>query len=89
VFRPTRRADIETYDLPDGASLLYDPIAEIGYPLDILRSLIWDYCDGTLSTAEIASEVAALLKQETGASAEASRIVQEFARTGLLASDGG
>jgi hypothetical protein len=89
IIHPLRRADVETYILPDGASLLYDPVAEVGYPLDLLRSLIWDYCDGTVSTAEIAAEVAALLPQEAEARADASRIVQEFRRTGLLASDGG
>lgn len=89
AIRLTRRADVETYVLPDDASLLYDPITETGYPLDTLRSLIWEYCDGTLSAAEIAAEVAALLPQDAEAGEDATHIVEEFARMGLLASDRG
>lgn len=82
---PLRRPDVETYVLPDGTSLLFDTVTEAGLPLDVLRSLIWDYCDGTLSPEQIAAEVATLLPGEAEAAPHTLRVLEEFAEQGLLA----
>jgi hypothetical protein len=82
---PLRRADVETYVLPDGTSLLFDPISEAGHPLDVLRSLIWDYCDGSLSDTQIAQEVAELLPEQAEAASYALHVLEEFGQQGLLA----
>jgi hypothetical protein len=58
---PTRRPDVKTYVLPDGTALLFDPVVEGGLPLDVLSSLIWDYCDGALSADEILDSPYALI----------------------------
>ncbi len=82
--RPVRRPDIETYVLPDGTSLLYDPISEAGLPLDVLSSLIWDYCDGALRDDEIAGEVVALLPQFADVDAHVQSVIAGFEQQGLL-----
>ncbi len=81
---PVRRQDIETYVLPDGTSLLFDPISEAGMPLDALASLIWDYCDGALSDDEIVSEIVALLPQVTDVGAHVLAVIEGFEQHGLL-----
>ncbi|HZC05975.1 MAG TPA: hypothetical protein VE338_10065 [Ktedonobacterales bacterium] len=81
---PVRRPDVETYVLPDGTSLLFDPASESGLPLDTLSSLIWDYCDGALSDDDIAQEIAALLPQITDARAHALTVIEGFKQYGLL-----
>lgn len=84
VSHPVRRADIETFVLPDGTTLLYNPVTESGLPLDTLSSLIWDYCDGELSDAEIASEIVALLPQIANVEAHVLTVIQGFDEYGLL-----
>jgi hypothetical protein len=81
---PVRRADIETHVLPDGTSLLYDPTTELGLPLDVLSSLIWDYCDGALSDDEIAGEVAALLPEIADVAAHVLSVIEGFEHQGIL-----
>jgi hypothetical protein len=84
---PLRRADIETHVLPDGSSLLFDPVTDAGHVLDALGSLVWDYCDGALSADDITDEVAALLPEENHLAAEVRRLLADFADVGLLASE--
>jgi hypothetical protein len=84
LSRPTRRGDVETYVIPDGASLLFDPVTEAGYPLDLVCSLVWDYCDGMLSELEIAHEIAALLPDAADAASCTLAILDDLARQGLL-----
>lgn len=81
---PIQRPDVETYVLPDGTSLLFDPVSESGLPLDTLSSLIWDYCDGALSVDEIASEVVALLPQVADVGAHVLTVIHGFEEYGLL-----
>lgn len=83
--RPNRRSDVETYVLPDGTSLLFDPVSEIGHPLDVFSSLIWDYADGTLSVDEIVREVCELVPQIEGMQAHTLDVLREFSELGLLA----
>jgi hypothetical protein len=84
---PSRRPDIETYILPDGSALLYDPRSETGYPLDVVRALIWDYCDAQLTRDQIAQEIAVLLPNVPNAAAHACAVLEEFAEVGLLAGE--
>ena len=81
---PIRRPDVETYVLPDGTSLLFDPVNESGLPLDTLSSLIWDYCDGALSANEIANEVTALIPQIADVEAHVLTVIHGFEEYGLL-----
>ncbi len=85
---PQRRSDVETHVLPDGTSLLYDPIADVGYPLDLVRSLMWDLCDGTLTSEEIARELATLLPQHETAALYSLHVLDEFVARGLLEAQG-
>lgn len=81
---PLRRADVETYVLPDGTTLLFDPRSESGLPLDVLSSLIWDYCDGALSEEDIVAEVVALLPQLDGVEPHVRSVIAGFAEEDLL-----
>jgi hypothetical protein len=81
---PRRRADVETHVLPDGTCLLFDPQGNEGYVLNAAGALVWDYCDGTLTCAAIAQELAALLPQHPEVRAETERALQDLAERGLL-----
>ena len=61
---PLRRAEVETYLLPDGSCVLFDPRLGEGFTLNAAGALVWEYCDAALSSDEIAREVAALLPNE-------------------------
>jgi hypothetical protein len=82
--KPQRRLDIDTYVLPDGTALLFDPATEAGHPLDVLSSLIWDYCDGTMTPDAVAQEVAELLPRMSDAAQHTLAVLAEFMRLGLL-----
>jgi hypothetical protein len=80
------RSEIETYILPDGSCLLFDPVLRQGHVLDATGALAWDYCDGTVSGDEIVDEIAALVPESLTLRNEAISALEEFARRGLLVS---
>ncbi len=79
-----RRLEIETYVLPDGSCLLFDPVRRQGHALEATGALAWDYCDGTLSGDEIADEIAALVPESLTLRGEAVSALEVFAQRGLL-----
>jgi hypothetical protein len=81
---PRQRPDVETHLLPDGTCLLFDPAGNEGYVLNTAGALVWDYCDGTLTGAEIAQELVALLSEHPEVRAETEQILQDLAERGLL-----
>lgn len=82
---PRRRPDVETHVLPDGTCLLFDPIASEGHALTAVGALVWDYCDGTVSRAEITSEIGSLLPDAPQLRDEVIQLLDQFADSGLLA----
>jgi hypothetical protein len=70
--------------LPDGSSLLFDPVNSEGHTLSPLGALTWDYCDGALSCQEIATEIAALIPHATEAHGAIRELLDQFAERGLL-----
>ena len=81
-----RRPDVETHVLPDGTCLLFDPVGNEGYVLNAAGALVWDYCDGMLTGAEIAQELVALLPEHPEVREETERILQDLAERGLVLS---
>lgn len=81
---PRRRPDIETHILPDGTCLLFDPRALQGHALSAFGALVWDYCDGTVSRAQITSEVGGLLPETPQLRDEVIHLLDQFASNGLL-----
>src|SRR5215469_3218559 len=81
---PRQRADIETHIMPDGTCLLFDVVSNEGRALNAAGALTWDYCDGTLSAGEIASELAALLPDETGTYEKTLALLNELVGDGYL-----
>src|SRR5260370_8019227 len=84
AVNPCRRLDVETYVLPDGTALLFDPVTEAGYPIDILSSLIWDYCDGMEALDTIANGIAALLPQMSNVSEHTHPLLYNLSKPVLL-----
>jgi hypothetical protein len=86
LARPRQRPDIETHLLPDGTCLLFDPVGNEGYVLNTAGALVWDYCDGTLTGAEITQELADLLPQHPEVREETERILRDLTERGLVLS---
>jgi len=81
---PLRRADVETYLLPDGSCVLFDPRLGEGFTLNAAGALVWEYCDAALSTDEIAREVASLLPNEPQAYTDGLAVISQLLDAGLL-----
>src|SRR6476661_3290069 len=81
---PLRRADVETYLMPDGSCVLFDPRLGEGFTLNAAGALVWEYCDAALSTEEIAREVAALLPNEPQAYTDGLAVISQLLEAGLL-----
>ncbi len=82
--RPQARPEIEMHVLPDGSSLLFDPVESAGHVLSPIAALAWDYCDGALRCDEIAGEIAALDPHLAETRAGILKLLDEFAGRGLL-----
>lgn len=82
--RPCARAEIETHIFPDASCLLFDPRAQDGHVLDAFSALVWDYCDGALTAAEIAVEIGALVPQAGDVSQQVLGLISDFTQRGLL-----
>ncbi len=81
---PLRRADVETYLMPDGSCVLFDPRQGEGLTLNAAGALVWEYCDAALSTEEIAREVASLLPNEPHAYTDGLAVMSQLLELGLL-----
>lgn len=81
---PTRRPDVETYLLPDGTCLLFDPLAAEGHVLSVLGALVWDYCDGTTNRDEVTAQIAGLLPEAVHLPDEVVELLDRFEDLGLL-----
>jgi len=81
---PLRRADVETYLMPDGSCVLFDPRQGEGLTLNAAGALVWDYCDAALSTEEVAREVASLLPNEPQAYTDGLAVMSQLRELGML-----
>jgi hypothetical protein len=81
---PLRRADVETYLMPDGSCVLFDPRLGEGFTLNPAGALVWEYCDAALATEEIAREVASLLPSEPHAYTDGLAVIAQLLEDGLL-----
>jgi hypothetical protein len=77
---------VETHVLPDGSCLLFDPVTDRGFALNATGALVWDYCDGELTGAEVAREMAHLLPQYVDIGTVTESLLSELLELGLLAS---
>ena len=81
---PLRRADVETYLMPDGSCVLFDPRLGEGFTLNAAGALVWEYCDAALSTEESAREVASLLPNEPHAYTDELAVMSQLLELDLL-----
>jgi hypothetical protein len=84
AYCPRGRSEVEMHLLPDNSCLLFDPTTDEAHVLNVVGALVWDYCDGTLSRDEIATEVSSLTPQFPGVHQEVLDLLEEFERRGLL-----
>ena len=80
-----QRAAVETHILPDGSCLLFDTATDKGYALNVAGALVWDYCDGELTGAEVSQEMADLLPQYVDMATVTEELLSEPLELGLLA----
>lgn len=88
MFEATRvrhQPSVETHVLPDGSCLLFDPVTDRGFALNATGALVWDYCDGELTGAEVAQEMTNLLPQYTDIGTVTENLLNELLELGLLA----
>jgi hypothetical protein len=78
--------EVESHFLPDGTCLLFDPMTNQGYTLNLAGALVWDYCDGALTESQIAQELVELLPQEPAVRAETEQLLRDLVERGLLVS---
>lgn len=76
----------EAHFLPDGTCLLFDPITNQGYTLNIAGALVWEYCDGALTDSQITQELVDLLPQYPDVRTETEQLLQELVDRGMLIS---
>jgi hypothetical protein len=80
-----QQPEVETHILPDGSCLLFDLATEKGYALNVAGALVWDYCDGELTGAEVAQEMVNLLPQYGDIGTVTEELLSELLELGLLA----
>lgn len=80
-----QQAAIETHILPDGSCLLFDPATDKGYALNVAGALVWDYCDGEMTGAEVTQEMTDLLPQYADIGTVTQELLSELLELGLLA----
>jgi Coenzyme PQQ synthesis protein D (PqqD) len=80
-----QRPEIETHILPDGSCLLFDPATDKGYALNVAGALVWDYCDGEMTGAEVSQELANLLPQSVDMATVTEELLSELLELGLIA----
>ena len=81
-----QRPEVETHILPDGSCLLFDPISDEGFVLNVAGALVWEYCDGELTGAEVAHELASLLPQFDDTETVTGELLRELVELGLVTS---
>lgn len=85
---PERCPEVETYLLPDGSCLLFDSRTDEAHVLNAVGALVWDYCDGALSVAQIADELAPLLPAQPTLRDDVREMIEALAGKGLLRDSG-
>lgn len=78
--------EVESHFLPDGTCLLFDPMTNQGYTLNVAGALVWDYCDGALTDRQIAQELVDLLPQYPDVQTETAQLLCELVERGMLIS---
>jgi hypothetical protein len=89
MFEATRLRQqpfVETHILPDGSCLLFDTVTDRGFALNATGALVWEYCDGELTGAEVAQVMASLLPQYADIGIVTDELLSELVGLGLLAS---
>ena len=79
-----RRDDVQTEDLPDGSTLLFDSVSLMTYPISSSASLVWRACDGLHGIDEIVDQMESHYEvdRET-AEKDVSKLLHDFAELGL------
>jgi len=84
--KPKRNPDFSSRLLPDGYVLIHSENSSWVHTLTPLGGLVWEFCDGLRTSAEIADLISATAnvaaKQE-----DVLELIKELDKNGLLAAD--
>jgi hypothetical protein len=82
---PQRRPDVSSNLLPDGHVVIFCVKTEWAQTLNPTAAIVWEFCDGEHTVADIAQELATLLGSEgTELGDDVSKLVAELGEAGLL-----
>jgi hypothetical protein len=83
---PQRRADVRSTLLPDGYLVLFSTKTEWAQTLNPTAAIVWEFCDGERTVAEIAEELTELLGEAVKGdiTKDVSQTVCDLVEAGLL-----
>ncbi len=84
--KPTRDPEIETNILPDGHVVLVSPKTEWAHTLNPLAALVWEFCDGNNTAADIFAQVSAIdsIPHTNSLEQEITELITELEESGFL-----
>lgn len=85
---PLRNSDIESKLLPDGYLVLFNPKTDWAHTVNPSAALVWEFCDGTHTVADIVDELVAVIEPADAQALtdEVTSLVQALTREGILTS---
>lgn len=85
-MNPRRNPEVKTTLLPDGYVVLFSTKTDWAHTLNPLGALVWEFCDGEHSVADIITELKELVCDlpEDGLSDQVNTFVTELLAGGLL-----
>ncbi|MBY0359200.1 MAG: PqqD family protein [Candidatus Obscuribacterales bacterium] len=81
---PRRMEGIQSTLLPDGHVVLFDSRSDWAETLNPAAAIIWEYCDGQTSLAEMGSIIAEISKRPNSLD-ETKALIDELHNQGLIA----
>lgn len=82
--RPKKRKDIIN-EIVEDETVIYDPRNHNVHHLNPVAGVIWDLCDGSHTTKEIAEEILEVLEaDQSQVEGDVTKTIEEFQSKGLL-----
>lgn len=81
---PTRAAVVLHEVLADGSAVLYHTTSRQLMTLNPTGALVWELCDGALSTDEIAAEVRSVFPEVPSVDADVDAVLAQLRIRGML-----
>lgn len=81
-----RNDEIKTTLMPDGHVVLFNSKTEWAQVLNPVGALVWEFCDGSTSVADMVDEIAGLLQVEDKSTLQndINSLISELVKLGLI-----